>query len=201
MRNYRNFDRYLNKLEADLYPQPPDDLQQKYGEEMIDKIIQITTGTIRTVLDVGCGQGQFAQKFRQVGIPYSGVTLGTDVDICIENGLDVWEEDFSFLESVLNKSFDLIFSRHSLEHSPFPLLTLMEWYRVSKKYLCVILPNPLGFISESHVGAYRGRNHYSVMTKEHFIWLANRAGWHLIYPEINNFEMRFLLVKGKEIIE
>ena len=42
--------------------------------------------------------------------------------------------DYNFLEYPDN-SFDLVFSRHSLEHSPFPVLTLMEWYRVARDFM------------------------------------------------------------------
>lgn len=35
MRNYNNFDSYLDKLVTDIYPQPPDNLQQQYGDDVI----------------------------------------------------------------------------------------------------------------------------------------------------------------------
>jgi SAM-dependent methyltransferase len=195
-RSYGHFDTYLDRLQKDIYPQPPDDLQQAYGDEVINNWVQ-KISDIKTVLDVGCGQGQFAQTFKDIGVNWEGVTLGNDAQICRDMGLDVFEMDFSFLSFMAdNHRYDLIFARHCLEHSPFPVITLMEWYRVSKKYLCVILPNPLGIISKSHVGAFRGQNHYSVMTREHFLWLAERAGWKLYLEQSIDFEMRFMLEKG-----
>lgn len=198
MRDYGYFDTYLDRLQEDIYPQPPDELQQQYGDDVINDWIRFLPDCTR-VLDVGCGQGQFAQTFKNAGMTWQGITLGDDAQICWGNGLDVYQRDFSFLEIFPSERFDIIFARHCLEHSPFPVLTLMEWARVSRKYLCVVLPNPFGSIARSHVGAYKGQNHYSVMTGEHFLWLAQRAGWHKIKDYVNDFEMRFLLEKGIEI--
>lgn len=199
MRDYTYLDQYLDKLVGDIYPQPPDNLQQVYGEQVIRGWVEPLK--VKSVLDVGCGQGQFAKAFDAVGLSWEGVTLGTDADICRAMGLKVYKADFSFLSFLVDSSYDLVFARHSLEHSPFPVLTLMEWFRVSKKYLIVVLPNPQGEISESHVGAYKGRNHYSVMNNLHFLWLAQRAGWELVREDWNKFEMRFLLKKGVEVKE
>jgi SAM-dependent methyltransferase len=197
MRFYGHIDSYLDKLTEDIYPQPPDELQQLYGEDVIRGWLN-GLEDCNNVLDVGCGQGQFQETFEECNIRWVGVTLGTDYDVCRNNGLNVVYGDFSFL-MMYDNQYDLIFARHSLEHSPFPILTLMEWRRVSNKYLCVILPNPYGEIAHSHVGAYKGQNHYSVMTREHFLWLAERAGWKLIKELKNEFEMRFLLEKGEYI--
>lgn len=197
MRNYGYFDTYLDRLQEDIYPQPPDDLQQQYGDEVINDWIRFLPDC-NMVLDVGCGQGQFAQTFKNAGMTWKGITLGSDAEICWQNHLYVEMGDFSFLRE-RDETWDLIFARHCLEHSPFPILTLMEWARVSKKYLCVVLPNPLGLLARSHVGAYRGQNHYSVMTADHFLWLAERAGWHKTQDHTNDFEMRFLLRKGEEV--
>ena len=87
----------------------------------------------------------------------------------------------------------IIFSRHYLEHSPFPLLTLMEWHRVSKKYLCLVLPNPEYF-------TYVGRNHYAVMgDKTQIRWLLRRAGWKIIKRKYTEFEYRYLCEKKERI--
>jgi len=199
MRNYTHFDKYLDSLANDVYPQPPDNLQQEYGDEVIrDWIAPLE---ITNVLDVGCGQGQFANTFSKYHMLWQGVTLGTDFEICRNNGLNVFYGDFTFLDEIDDNSVDLVFARHSLEHSPFPVLTLMEWNRVSSHFLCVILPNPDGLLGTSHVGAYRGQNHYSVMTESHFEWLAMRAGWKVTRRFTNDFEMRFLLIKSEEITE
>lgn len=193
MRDYTDFDLYLNRLQADIYPQPADVLQQEYGEQVISNWGSQLIGC-KTVLDVGCGEGQFSDAFARIGIAWTGVTLGPDYITCKNKGLNVFSYDFSFLHEIPDKSYDLIFARHSLEHSPFPLITLMEWRRVCKQWVCVILPVP-----EFH--SMRGKNHYSVMPTEQFLWLANRAGLKLIWQEQNNFEYRFMLERNREVSE
>jgi SAM-dependent methyltransferase len=86
--------------------------------------------------------------------------------------------------------FDLVFARHVLEHSPMPLLTLMEWHRVAKQWLCVIVPDPRAF-------APGGRNHYYVLSKELWRPIIARAGWAVIWEEDTRepFEHRFMCEK------
>lgn len=199
MQDYTHFDEHLKDLYEDVYPQPPDELQQQYGEEVINN--WLSDLGVENVLDVGCGQGQFAKAFQNLNIEWNGITLGSDYDICISNGLKTYQGDFTFINWINYPHYNLVFARHVLEHSPFPILTLMEWNRICNGFLCVILPNPDGLISESHVGAYKGRNHYSVMTKEHFTWLGERAGWRVVKFEENDFEMRFLLEKSQKVRE
>jgi hypothetical protein len=85
--------------------------------------------------------------------------------------------DFSFLDYPDN-SFDLIFSRHSLEHSPMPLLTLMEWARVGANWLGLVLPAPEWY-------TYKGLNHYSVMNFEQVQVMLDVAGWHVMWKDID----------------
>ena len=81
------------------------------------------------------------------------------------------------------------FPRHSLEHSPMPLLTLMEWHRVARQYLMLIVPNPDYY-------TYIGKNHYAVMDKQQLSWLLRRAGWRVVAKDFSEFtELRFLCNK------
>lgn len=189
MRDYRNFDKWITDIQNDVYPQPADVYHQWWGDLIINAWLYPLSGTV-TVLDVGCGQGQFEPTFRALGKKWTGVTLGTDYDICKNAGLDVYKEDMSFLHFDDN-SFDIIFARHVLEHSAFPLLTLMEWRRVSKEYMILVLPNPDHF-------QYFGKNHYSVMSNSHILWLAARAGWRAIVKNyMEKQELRYLFVKAE----
>lgn len=187
MRDYQHIERYLNELMADIYEQPPDEGHQKAIEDVCKKWIANLQG-LDSVLDVGCGQGQAMGALGGYAKRVVGVTLGNDADACRENGLEVYRKDMSFLPFA-DSEFDLIFSRHSLEHSPMPLLTLMEWHRVSKQWLCLIVPDL------EHFGA-GGLNHYYVLKSEQWRTLLGRAGWKPIWDDyIPNLEYRWLCEK------
>jgi len=185
MTDLSHLNKYYKELIKDIYPQPMDEGHLEMMEDAIRNIFIINQ--ISTVLDVGCGQGDAQSIFEEFSIQYLGLTLGSDHETAKELSRNVVEMDFNFLDFPDN-SFDLVFSRHSLEHSPFPLLTLMEWHRVSKKWLFLVLPNPETF-------SYMGRNHYSVLNKQHAMWLIRRAGWKVTKDDSMKEEYRFLCKK------
>lgn len=189
MRDYQNIERYLNELAGDIYEQPPDAGHTEMAQWVIDNWIS-SMSTCKTVLDVGAGQGFTQPMFAKLGMIWTGVTLGKDYLICKEMGLDIHNADMSFLPFNDN-SFDLLFVRHTLEHSSMPLLSLMEFERVSKQWVCIILPDP------NHYG-YTGRNHYSVMTHVQLVWLAARAGLKPIWELIKDNEIRVMFEKGQK---
>lgn len=191
MRDYLFIDRYLDELEKDIYPQPPDQLHTARAEDAIDWGLNHISDRIDTVLDVGCGEGFCAEFFDGYGINWTGISLG-DSDIK-KSEVEIIRMDISFL-IFEDESYDMIFSRHVLEHSPMPLLTLMEWHRVSKTWLLLILPDPQYL-------TYVGRNHYSVMPPTHVRWLLRRAGWFVKYKKYKDEELRYLCVKRNRLGE
>lgn len=175
MRNYEHIDKYLDQLAGDLYPQPPDPGHTALAQEVIDFWMGRLTEA-HTVLDVGAGQGFCQPMFEKWGCTYQGVALGPDIVPALDAGYNVKRMDYNFLDYP-DKSFDLVFSRHSLEHSPMPILSLMEWSRVSKNWLGVVLPAPEHY-------TYEGLNHYSVMQVPQFLAVARRANFHPIWVDI-----------------
>ena len=182
MRAYTNFDSYYEELLGDIYAQPPDKWHKEEMEKVVTKWI-VPLG-ISSVLDVGCGEGEIKELFEGHGISYFGVALDRDVKNAKPG--NVIEKDFNFLGNM--SGVHLIFSRHSLEHSPYPLLTLMEWHRVSMNWLCLVVPNPKHF-------TFVGRNHYSVMDATQTAWILRRAGWKIQKINITQTEFWFLCTK------
>jgi len=172
MRNYIHFEHYLNLLREDIYPTSTDDAHYDWSLDAINWSVG-KCDNVHTVLDVGCGNGFSHLMFNKYGIEYTGVTLGKDdLSIAKHSNFNVVEMDMSFLQFDTEK-FDIVYSRHSLEHSPFPLLTLMEWHRVSKQYLILVLPS-------TEYWGIGGRNHYSVFTKDQWYYVFERSGWEVI---------------------
>lgn len=177
MRNYNNVDRYLNELIGDVYAQPEDVGHTHLAQQVIDRWLS-GLPSCKSVLDVGCGQGFCQGMFEKWGVQYTGVALGNDVIEAKGAGRNVDRMDYTFLEYD-DSSFDLVFARHSLEHSFSPLLSLLEWHRVSKQWLGIIVPAP------EHFG-FKGRNHYYVLNTDQWMNLLNKAGWHPIWMHNNN---------------
>lgn len=175
MRNWKNIDRYLNKLAADIYPQPEDPGHIALANKVIDTWMSRMT-SCTSVLDLGCGTGFCHSIFEKWNVKYEGICLGEDFMVAKSKGRNVHKMDFHFLDYD-DSSFDLLFSRHSLEHSPMPLLALMEWARVSKSWLGIVLPAPEWY-------TYKGLNHYSVMNRDQIENLLENAGWKIIWYEI-----------------
>lgn len=182
-RNYGHIERYLNDLYPDIYAQPPDHVHSGLTKQVIER--WVSQLKVNSILDVGCGQGEALGLLAQYARDVRGVTLGDDYEVCKQKGLAVEFADMSFLPYEANE-FDLIFARHVLEHSPMPLLTLMEWRRVSRKWLILVVPSLSAF-------QWYGQNHYYVLLPQQWTGLIERAGWDIIWSEDSQgeFEHRF----------
>lgn len=180
MRSYFHIDKYLDELQKSVYPQPADDGHTAWAAESINVLIPRTTG-VETVLDVGCGEGFCQPLFEGLGIFYCGIALGEDVVNARAKGRSVWEKDFTFT-NMGNDVVDLVYSRHSLEHSPFPLLTLMEWKRLTTKYIAIVVPAPEHW-------TYRGKNHYFVLNSAQWENLFETLDLNVLYKETRREKM------------
>ena len=190
MRDYTNIDKYLDRLERDIYPQPSDPAHARWADESIRKFYDHIKG-VQSVLDLGCGDAFCQSIFEELGISYTGVCLQRDFFSARESGKNVFPHDFSFLPYE-DSSYDMLFSRHSLEHSPIPLLTIMEWHRVCKKYLAVVLPAP-------EYWGNTGRNHYFVLDSNQWVELFKLVGFDVVLDTTKSAVMNPKV--GEEIIE
>jgi len=192
MRDYTNFNQCLDRLAGDVYAQPPD---PSHAHWAMDGVSGLLPTDVRMVLDVGCGQGFCKPIFEAASVVWTGVTIGADYDVCVAQEFPVLNLDMTFLDGISDASHDMVFARHVLEHSPFPILTLMEWRRVAITNLLLIAPAPAYW-------KYRGKNHYSMATKEQIQWWLQRAGWKPVVEEtFNNSHPLFLKHWREELIK
>jgi O-antigen chain-terminating methyltransferase len=72
----------------------------------------------RSVLDLGCGRGEFLEMMRSAGVPAKGIDLGEEsVALCRHKGLDAEVADlFVYLENLPEASLDGIFCSQVVEH-------------------------------------------------------------------------------------
>jgi len=190
MRDFSNFNRYLNAILGDDYGQEADAGHTAMMREVIQNWITKMT-TCKSVLDVGAGAVAIAEPFfKALNIEYTGIALGMDSHKAKGRGKNVENMDMNFME-FQDYSFDMVFARHVVEHSPMPLMTLMEFHRVAKSWLCLIVPDPAAY-------GRVGQQHYSVLEADQWEFLAERAGWGTIWTDMTNpTEFRFMFEKRK----
>lgn len=176
---HATFWRFVDSLRGDIYEQPEDEGHTDWSLHALNSLWEIVqnVGHPANVLDIGAGTCFMQPHFESLGLAYTGLTLGADAVTAKTLGRNVKELDMTFLNDYEVGSVDLIWARHVLEHSPFPLITLMEWRRVVAQSLVLIAPTP-------NYWGYKGKNHYSVLPIEALYWLLNRAGWEVVNYQI-----------------
>ncbi len=192
MRNYSRFDEFITTISKSVYP-----------ETLVEPHATITRNTISVlfneniissesiILDVGCGQGFALECFRTGGAKAIGITLGEDVDICLEKGYDVRRMDQNFMDFP-DCHFDFLWCRHVLEHSLAPFFTLSEYHRILKpnSFAYVEVPAP-----DTDAHHENNPNHYSVLTLSSWKSLFERV--HLDIER--SFEYNFKSQIGKDL--
>jgi len=132
---------------------------------------------IRSVLDVGCGTGRELEMFRASGARALGVTVNEeDAAELRSRGFDILIADQNFTD-LPDNSFDLVWSRHCLEHSVAPFYTIAEYARIVK-------PNCICYVEVPEAGTRAKNewnpNHYSLMPKVMWEELFVRVGFQIV---------------------
>jgi len=140
------------------------------------------------ILDLGCGPGYFLDAMKERGYTnLTGVTLSPgDVAICEGKGHTIKKYDLSFLpqkDGYYDESVDFIFLRHALEHSPYPIFSLMEYNRVLKQGAKIYIEVPAPDCDRRHEF---NLNHYSIMGANQLGALLTRCGFNI--DQFNNLE-------------
>jgi SAM-dependent methyltransferase len=140
------------------------------------------------IIDLGCGPGYFLDEMKDREYTNThGVTLSPgDIAICEGKGHDIKKYDLSFLpqkDGYYDESVDFIFLRHALEHSPYPIFSLMEYNRVLKQgsKIYIEVPAPDGDRKHEY-----NLNHYSILGHNQLAALLQRTGFDI--DSFNNLE-------------
>jgi SAM-dependent methyltransferase len=140
------------------------------------------------ILDLGSGPGYFLDEMKEREYTnVTGVTLSPgDVAICEAKGHTIKKYDLSFLpqkDGYYDESVDFIFLRHALEHSPYPIFSLMEYNRVLKQgsKIYIEVPAPDGDRKHEY-----NLNHYSIFGSNQLAALLQRTGFDI--DSFNNLE-------------
>lgn len=142
-----------------------------------------------TVLDIGCGRGEFLSLLRTAGITARGIDLDPEmVAFCRGEGLDAAEaEAVSYLEGLTDRSLGGIFAAQVVEHlSPQEIVRLLDLAATklaSGGTLVLETINPLSFVALRHY--FADLTHSQPLVPETLELLARQAG----FPHV---EIRFL---------
>ena len=147
------------------------------------------------ILDLGCGPGYFLDNMVQHGYTNCiGVTLSPgDIETCVNKGHTIKQYDLSFLpqtDGYYDESVDFIFLRHALEHSPYPIFSLMEYNRVLKQNSKIYIEVPQPNCDRYHE---YNINHYSILGHHQLFALLQRCGFKIDF--CNNIEFPLTLPK------
>ena len=137
----------------------------------------------KSILEIGCGAGEFLQKISS-GVEYS---LGLDFNEAAlttarQKGLNVRNEDVRNL----NDSFDMIVLFEVLEHleSPYDIMTAIKSKLNPGGTLIIAVPNPDGYLKDMGVVLLDMPPHHNTgWKKETFDYLANKLGMQILSYE------------------
>jgi len=163
-----------------IYDEGDSQLHEVITKQVVEKYIDpLNLPKDSKILDIGAGPGYFLDSMKERGYTdLTGVGLSPgDNKICRDKGHTIKEYDMSFLpqqDGYTDESVDFIFCRHCLEHSPYPIFTLMEYNRILKQHHKIYIEVPQPNCERKH--EYNS-NHYSIMEANQIAALLDRTGF------------------------
>ena len=187
---------------AHIYDEGPSTFHEQLTSRVVEQYIdQINLDKNAKILDMGCGPGYFLDEMKKRGYTdLVGVTLSPgDIKTCEEKGHTIKKYDLSFIpqkDGYYDESVDFIFSRQSLEHSPYPIFTLMEYNRLLKQGSQMYLEVPAPDADRKHE---YNLNHYSVLGINQLVALLVRTGFKINKAEVFEFDVQAPNEQGEKV--
>ena len=181
---------YTSHITAEL----DSEYHKQVTKDVVKKIIDpINLPKDAFILDLGCGPGYFMDEMKEREYTnVTGITLSLeDIALCESKGHKTKRLDISFLpqkEGYHDESVDFIFLRHALEHSPYPIFTLMEYNRVLKQHAKIYIEVPAPDCERHHESLL---NHYSIFGLRQLIALLQRTGFDIESSNNIEFDINF----------
>ena len=165
---------------AHIYDEGDSKMHEGLTRQVVEKYIDpLNLPKDAVILDVGCGPGYFLDEMKNRGYTnLTGITLSPgDVKICEDKGHKIKKYDISFFpqkDGYYDESVDFIFLRQALEHSPYPIFSLMEYNRVLKQGGKIYIETPAPECDRQHEF---NLNHYSILGQSQLLALVTRTGF------------------------
>jgi SAM-dependent methyltransferase len=141
--------------------------------------------TTSSILDYGCGFGQFIKALKDEG--YLSVS-GLDIDLnsvnhCQEKGLDVKRMDISDLTNPFKNKFDVVILSHVIEH--IPRLQIIDTLRFIKEQILepegkLLLAVPNAQSNTDCYWAYEDFTHFTLFTSGSLYYVLKASGFENI---------------------
>lgn len=176
----RFYNEYL--YTAHVYAEGDSNFHKQLTTEVVKQYIDpLNLSKDAKILDLGCGPGYFLDEMKQREYTdVTGVTLSQgDVDLCESKGHTIKKYDLSFLpqkDGYYDESVDFIFLRHALEHSPYPIFSLIEYNRILKQHGKIYIEVPQPDCERRHE---YNPNHYSIFGQNQLAALLQRTGFDI----------------------
>jgi SAM-dependent methyltransferase len=177
---------------AHIYDEGNSQMHDKLTKQVVTQYIDpLDLPKNAKIMDLGCGPGYFldAMKEREY-TDVVGVTLSPgDIKICEDKGHTIKQYDLSFIpqkDGYYDESVDFIFLRHALEHSPYPIFSLMEYNRILKQGGKMYIEVPAPDCERKHEW---NLNHYSILGQSQLAALLVRTGFDINKFEILDFDI------------
>lgn len=167
---------------AHIYDEGESGFHQQLTQKIVkDYIDPLKLKKDARILDLGSGPGYFLDEMKERGYTnLTGVTLSPgDIEICRNKGHTVKEYDLSFLpqkDGYYDESVDFVFLRHALEHSPYPIFSLMEYNRILSHHGRIYIEVPAPDCERKHE---YNLNHYSILGATQLAALLERTGFNV----------------------
>jgi len=184
---------------AHIYDEGPSPLHEKLTKEVVKTYIDpLNLRKDAAILDMGCGPGYFLDEMKERGYTNCiGIGLSPgDNKTAREKGHTVKEYDMTFLpqqDGFYDESADFIFLRHALEHSPYPIFTLMEYNRLLKQFAKMYIEVPAPGCDRNFEFI---PNHYSIFGEKQLVALLERTGFKIDVFNTLEFDAKLNLDDG-----
>lgn len=188
---------YYEHVLGQVYAEGESSFHKDITQDVVTRFIEpLKIPKTAKILDLGCGPGYFLDVMKAQGYTdVLGLTMSPeDIKSNIDKGNQVKQSDMNFLAD-RDETVDMLFCRHSLEHSPFPYITLLEYNRVLKPNGCLYIEVPQPDCERPHE---ENRNHYSILGRSMWLNLLKRTGFDV---EWYDYEIPIRFPDGAQYLE
>ena len=180
----------LRKCAETCYSEPESDIHNRLTEMAWERVRPMLEPGAN-ILDVGAGSGVGLKRFAVDQFKCVGLNLHlADVEACHANHVACIKGDMHDIP-IVSLTFSLVWARHVLEHSPFPMLALAEIHRILDPggLLYAEVPDPA-----TPCAHWSNPNHWSCFTREAWQQLFLRAG----FEPVDSWEFTFNVAAGDD---